>query len=119
MQRSVAVDLAGAEALISDEGFLRFFLPLPESLMCRLPIHAGEAAGAESIEAALSFGARRLGHGVRVIESPKLLDEIIERQIPLELCMTQQPADKGIARIDGLSSALPASQRCLGHGKYG
>ena len=89
------VDLAGAEALFPTRDFSALFA-LARKLDVPFTIHAGEAAGAESIEAALSFGARRLGHGVRVIESPKLLDEIIERQIPLELCMTSNRQTKAL-----------------------
>lgn len=90
-----AVDLAGAEALFPTKDFSELFA-LARKLDVPFTIHAGEAAGAESIEAALSFGARRLGHGVRVIESPKLLDEIIKRKIPLELCMTSNRQTKAL-----------------------
>lgn len=90
-----AVDLAGAEALFPTRSFSDLFA-FARELDVPFTIHAGEAAGAESIEAALSFGARRLGHGVRVIERPELLEEIIEKQIPLELCMTSNLQTKAL-----------------------
>ncbi len=36
----------------------------------RFTIHAGEAAGAESVECALNFQDVRIGHGVRSTENP-------------------------------------------------
>lgn len=92
-----AVDLAGAEALFPTEGFAELF-SLTRRLGVPFTIHAGEAAGAESIEAALRFGAKRLGHGVRVMENPKLMAEIIERKIPLELCMTSNLQTKALPK---------------------
>lgn len=60
-------DLAGQEA-----GFLptihRRALDVAREAGLGITIHAGEAAGAESVEAALDCGATRIGHGVRVIE---------------------------------------------------
>src|SRR5262249_55845285 len=51
--------------------------------------HAGETAGPESIWGALrALGAERLGHGVRCVEDPTLLEHVTERRIGLELCPT-------------------------------
>jgi adenosine deaminase len=51
--------------------------------------HAGETAGPESIWGALrSLRADRIGHGVRCLEDPKLIEELRARQIPLEVCPT-------------------------------
>ena len=55
----------------------------------RTTVHAGEAAGAESVwSAILDLGAERIGHGVRAMEDPKLVKYIKEKQIPLEICIT-------------------------------
>jgi adenosine deaminase len=51
-------------------------------------VHAGEWAGAESVREALGLPITRLGHGVRAIEDPALVDEIAERGIVLECCPT-------------------------------
>lgn len=49
--------------------------------------HAGETKGPESIWSALEHtGCIRIGHGVRCLEDPALVDELRKRQIPLEVC---------------------------------
>ena len=51
--------------------------------------HAGEAKGAESIwETLNNFRPQRIGHGVRSIEDPNLIDFLAEKQIHLEVCPT-------------------------------
>jgi len=49
--------------------------------------HAGEMAGPESVwEAITHLPITRVGHGVRAIEDPNLIQTIIERDITLEVC---------------------------------
>ena len=51
--------------------------------------HAGEQDGATSVEVALdAFMADRIGHGVRSIESPALIERLVRDGIPLEVCPT-------------------------------
>lgn len=51
--------------------------------------HAGETVGPESIWGALNeLHAVRIGHGVRCLEDPALVDELRARQIPLEVSPT-------------------------------
>jgi len=54
----------------------------------RLTCHAGESAGPESIWGALNLGAERIGHGLTAGDDPELIEELAERQIPLEICLT-------------------------------
>ena len=54
-----------------------------------LSVHAGEAAGPESVwDAIRILGAERIGHGVRSIEDPKLVEYLAANRIPLEVCPT-------------------------------
>lgn len=51
--------------------------------------HAGEAAGAASVRDAVELlGAERIGHGVRALEDPAVVDLLVERGAALELCPT-------------------------------
>ena len=54
----------------------------------RLTCHAGESAGPESIRGALDIGSERLGHALTLIDDEGLLREIVERQVPLEICLS-------------------------------
>ena len=88
-QGVVAVDLAGAEALYPTAEFADLFAYARE-LGLPFTIHAGEAAGPESVRAALDFGATRIGHGVTAAQDPHLLADIAERGVTLELCPTSE-----------------------------
>ena len=82
-----ALDLAGAEALFPTEDYEREFV-LAKELGIPFTIHAGEAAGPESVRRAVAFGAKRIGHGVRAHEDAELMKELAEKGIVLELCPT-------------------------------
>jgi adenosine deaminase len=51
-------------------------------------VHAGEWAGPESVREGLELPVSRIGHGVRSIEDPALVEELAERGIVLEVCPT-------------------------------
>ena len=82
-----AVDLAGAEALYKTENYEEIFKKVVEYNIL-FTIHAGEADGPESIETAIRFGAKRIGHGVRCIENEELMNLIKTKNITLEICPT-------------------------------
>jgi len=55
----------------------------------RTAVHAGEAAGPESVWSAIKdLYAERIGHGVRAVEDPALMDYLKTNKIPLEVCIT-------------------------------
>ena len=80
-----ALDLAGAEALYPTDLFEEEF-KLARKYNVPFTIHAGEAAGPESIWKALELGASRIGHGIRCIEDDVLVDYLARHEIPLEVC---------------------------------
>lgn len=82
-----AIDLAGAEALFPTQDF-EYIFTLADYYGVPYTIHAGEADGVDSINSALSFGTKRLGHGVRAVESDEVLDVIKNGAIVLECCPT-------------------------------
>ncbi|MGH1355807.1 MAG: adenosine deaminase [Thalassovita sp.] len=52
----------------------------------RLTTHAGEWGGPASIRQALDLGVERIGHGVRAIEDPALVEHLAETGTVLEVC---------------------------------
>ena len=52
-------------------------------------LHAGETVGPPSIWSAIHVAdTKRIGHGVRAVEDPQLMEYLRETQIPLEVCPT-------------------------------
>ncbi len=83
----VAMDLAGAEAIFPTENYRELFQKAEEAGI-PFTLHAGEAAGADSVKLAIEYGARRIGHGVRSYEDPEVLRLLKEKGIALEMCPT-------------------------------
>ena len=69
--------------------------------------HAGETEGPESVRQAVdALHAERIGHGVRAIEDPALVERIAEQGIMLEVCPTSNVLLGVVDTID--VHALPA-----------
>jgi adenosine deaminase len=87
-QGVIGIGLGGSEHLYPAELFEKVFAKAhTKGLHC--VAHAGEAAGASSVWAALNtLKAERIGHGTRAIEDPVLMKELKRRKIPIEVCMT-------------------------------
>lgn len=84
----VAFDLAGGEAGRMPGRHGAAFDVALEGLL-GITVHAGEAAGAESVaEAIIRCHAMRLGHGTRLYEDPALETFVRDRQIPIEINLT-------------------------------
>ncbi len=87
-ERLVALDLAGDEASQPGDLFVEH-LQRARDAGWQVTIHAGEVAGPESVwQAILDLRATRIGHAVRAIEDPALLDYMAERQIGIESSLT-------------------------------
>ncbi|MDZ4699906.1 MAG: adenosine deaminase [Rhodothermales bacterium] len=83
-----AFDLAGGEAGNPSKNHLHAF-DYARNHLLNLTIHAGESWGPESIHQALFYGgAHRIGHGTSLYKDPRLLQFVVDHQIPLEICPT-------------------------------
>lgn len=83
----VGIDLAGAEGLYKTTDYIPLF-EYATSLGIPFTIHAGEADGVESINAAINAGTTRIGHGVRAIEREECINTLKNKNILLEVCPT-------------------------------
>ncbi|HEY1350650.1 MAG TPA: adenosine deaminase [Ktedonobacteraceae bacterium] len=82
----VALGLGGNEAGHPPEEFAPWFEQALAAGLHSVP-HAGENAGPASVWGALhTLGAQRIGHGVRAIEDPALVQHLAHQRIPLEVC---------------------------------
>jgi len=86
--RIVAFDIAADEAGFPIDAHIKAFAYANEKgIPCTA--HAGEARGADSMwETLQHFHPTRIGHGVRCIEDPKLMQYLRDQDIHLEVCPT-------------------------------
>lgn len=84
----VGLDLAGDEANFPGELFVEHF-KVARQAGWGITVHAGEAAGAESVwQAIRELGATRIGHAVRALEDPELVAYMREQRIGIEANLT-------------------------------
>lgn len=83
----IGADLAGDESRYPFSLYAKYFRAAVD-MKVPLTAHAGEAAGPDSIRAALDMGVKRIGHGTRLREDPELLKRVVAEGVPLEVCVT-------------------------------
>ncbi len=95
----VGLDLAADEAVYG--GFPHYTaFRLARGVGMPRTVHAGEAAGAESVREAITLlGAQRLGHGVRLEEDPALFAPVREQYITLEMCPTSNVQTRAVSSL--------------------
>jgi aminodeoxyfutalosine deaminase len=73
-------------------------------------MHAGEVGGPEKIREAIELlGAERIGHGIAAIRDPTLMDLLVDRRIPLEVCPQSN------IRTGALSTLLDRKDAAMEH----
>lgn len=83
-----------------------------------ITVHAGESSGPEGVRDALELlFADRLDHGVRAAEDAELLAQLVQKQIPLNICLTsnltllyKDPADHPLRRLWDAGAAVTLSR---------
>jgi adenosine deaminase len=94
-----ALDLAGDESLFPNENFTELF-EKARRLNVPFTIHSGECGSVENVRLALSFGARRVGHGIALAKDMNLMDECRQKKLGLELCPTSNLQTGAVSRDD-------------------
>ena len=112
----IGFDIAGPELNYLPSMYKESFLKVKNEGI-NITIHAGEGDGVHSIQEALDNGAKRIGHGVRIIEDISdenilgpTAEHILQNNIPLEVCITsnlhtnmyKSPQDHPISRLHNL-----------------
>ena len=112
----IGFDIAGPELNYLPSMYKESFLKVKNEGI-NITIHAGEGDGVHSIQEALDNGAKRIGHGVRIIEDISdenilgpTAEHILQNNIPLEVCITSNlhtnmyktPQDHPISRLQNL-----------------
>jgi adenosine deaminase len=96
----VAFDLAGGEAGNLPRKFQPAFDIVADRNMA-ITIHAGEAAGPESVHEALHrCHANRIGHGTRLFEDPDLMRYVNDFRIPLEINLTSNVQTRAVPSFE-------------------
>ena len=91
----IGFDIAGPELNFRPSLFKSSFDKLRKEKI-NIKIHAGEGDNVDSIKDALDNGAKRIGHGIRIIEDIDVNNNILgntasyilDNQVPLEVCIT-------------------------------
>lgn len=98
--RIVALDLAGDELGHPGALFTSHFRQARDAGW-HITVHAGEAAGPESIWQAIThLGAERIGHGVTAIIDPCLMTHMAENGIGIESCLTSNIQTSTVESLD-------------------
>lgn len=93
----VAMDLAGDEIGFPGPLFAEHFRQIRDAGW-HITVHAGEAAGADSIWHAIrGLGAERIGHGVNAVQDPVLMNYLAEYGIGIESCLTSNVQTSTVA----------------------
>ncbi len=95
----VACDIAGDEKSISNIK-MADYMNYARRLDFPMTIHAGECGSADSVQAAVKLGAKRIGHGVAMAGHPDIIRLCRDRHVGIELCPTSNLQTKAVESIE-------------------
>ena len=82
-----AIDLAGDEIKYDINNFQKLFKTAKEKHI-PFTIHAGETSSSTAVITAINYGAKRIGHGIKVVNDKQAKELIRQKDILLEVCPT-------------------------------
>ena len=110
----VGLGLGGLEAAYPPEPYAPAFAIAKDAGLGSVP-HAGEVVGPESIRGAIdALGADRIRHGIRAIDDPGLVTELVDRKVVLDVCPTSNVRTKAVSSLDAhpLPQLIAAGVSC-------
>ncbi len=110
----VGLGLGGPEVNHPPEPYARAFAIAADGGLAAVP-HAGETSGPDSIRGALdALGARRIRHGIRAVDDPDLVVELVERGIVLDVCPVSNLRTSSVESLAAhpLPALVAAGVRC-------
>ena len=93
-----AIDLAGNEAIFPTILFKTVF-ESSRKLDMPFTIHSGECGSVQNVIDAISFGTKRVGHGIALRNNKKAQKYAIENKIGIEMCPISNFQTKAISSI--------------------
>jgi adenosine deaminase len=104
----------GGEERFPPEPYAAIFRDGRERGLHSIP-HAGETHGPASIRGAIeALGAERIGHGIGIVQDEALVEEVLAREIGLDVCPTSNVMTRSVASLEEhpLPAMLGAGLRC-------
>jgi adenosine deaminase len=101
----VAFGIGGDEMSVATEEFRPVYEQAANNGL-HLLMHAGEVGGPEKIREAIELlNVERIGHGIAAAQDPALMDLLVDRRIPLEICPQSNIRTGALAKQLRLSEA--------------
>jgi adenosine deaminase len=90
-----ALDLAGDEITYPTGKYEELF-HTAKQLDMPFTIHSGECGSADNVRAAITFGAKRIGHGIAMEKDLSLMNFCREKRVGIEMCPTSNFQTKAV-----------------------
>jgi aminodeoxyfutalosine deaminase len=94
----VGLGLGGAERASSTQPYHRAFEIARDGGLGLVP-HAGESDGPAAIKEVMDLGVARIRHGIRAVEDPGVLAELVDRRLVLDVCPTSNLRTRVVADL--------------------
>jgi len=101
----VAFGMGGDEESLPAADFVRVYDYVAGEGLHRV-LHAGEMGEPEAVRDAIEIlGSERIGHGIASIRDERLMELLVEREIPLELCPQSNVCTGALSKLVGVKEA--------------